>query len=47
MQPSDILTHCFTGHDNRVIDPERTRPASQSCFTSGIKVRSGSMIRLA
>jgi dihydroorotase len=22
MRPGDILTHCFTGHDNRVIDPD-------------------------
>src|SRR4029453_13331408 len=23
MRPGDILTHCFTGNDNRVVDPER------------------------
>lgn len=23
MKPGDILTHCFTGHANRIIDPER------------------------
>ena len=23
MRPGDILTHCFTGSDNRVVDPER------------------------
>jgi dihydroorotase len=23
MQPGDILTHCFTGADNRIVDPER------------------------
>lgn len=23
MKPGDILTHCFTGADNRVVDPER------------------------
>ena len=23
LKPGDILTHCFTGHDNRVIDAER------------------------
>ena len=24
LRPGDILTHCFTGHDNRVIAPDRT-----------------------
>ena len=24
LKPGDILTHCFTGHDNRVISPDRS-----------------------
>jgi dihydroorotase len=37
MRPGDILTHCFTGNDNRIVDPERQLlPYVKQLWESGV-----------